>query len=74
MWGYDHRVCYDGTSALQTALDYRPDCVLLDLSMPGMDGYTMSSGCEGKVCLHRFAAPSRLRLARGVNCPEVAKR
>ena len=42
MWGYDHCVCYDGASALQTALDYRPDCLLLDLSMPGMDGYTVA--------------------------------
>jgi CheY-like chemotaxis protein len=42
MWGYDHRVCYNGASALQTALDYQPDCVLLDINMPGTDGYAVA--------------------------------
>lgn len=42
MWGYDHRVCYDGASALQTARDYRSDCLLLDIRMPLMNGYTVA--------------------------------
>lgn len=41
-WGHDCQVNYDGASALQRARDYRPDCVLLDISMPGMDGYTVA--------------------------------
>lgn len=36
--GYEVRVCYDGPSALAAADDFRPDAVLLDLNMPGMDG------------------------------------
>src|SRR5262245_17256808 len=38
LWGYDCRVRYDGEAALQEALSYRPDCLLLDINLPGMDG------------------------------------
>jgi CheY-like chemotaxis protein len=38
LWGYDCRVTYDGASALQSARDYRPNCLLLDINMPGIDG------------------------------------
>jgi CheY-like chemotaxis protein len=37
-WGYDYRVSYDGPSALQTAREYHPHCLLLDINMPTMDG------------------------------------
>lgn len=42
VWGYDCRVSYDGANALQTAREYRPDCLLLDINMPGMDGCTVA--------------------------------
>lgn len=42
MWGYDCRVSYNGMTALDTARDYQPDCLLLDINMPGMDGYTVA--------------------------------
>ena len=38
LWGYDRRVSYDGESALRVAQDYRPDCLLLDINLPGVDG------------------------------------
>ena len=37
--GHDVRVAYDGPAALAAAEGFRPDVVLLDLGMPGMDGY-----------------------------------
>jgi CheY-like chemotaxis protein len=43
MWGYDCRVAYNGTTGLEVARAYRPDCLLLDISMPGLDGYTLAS-------------------------------
>lgn len=39
MLGYDAECAYDGTSALTTAARWQPDMVLLDLAMPGLDGY-----------------------------------
>jgi CheY-like chemotaxis protein len=41
-WGYDFRVAYDGATGLETARTYHPDCLLLDIAMPRMDGYTLA--------------------------------
>jgi DNA-binding response OmpR family regulator len=38
LWGADAQVAYDGEEALEMALVQRPDVVLLDLTMPKMDG------------------------------------
>jgi len=37
--GCEVRCAYDGSAALQVAGDFKPHLVLLDLGMPGMDGY-----------------------------------
>jgi two-component system, OmpR family, response regulator MtrA len=36
--GFDSRVCARGDHAMAALRDYRPDLVLLDLMLPGMDG------------------------------------
>jgi two-component system cell cycle response regulator len=36
---YEVSVAFDGPSALQAALDHSPDIILLDVMMPGMDGF-----------------------------------
>lgn len=36
--GYDVRGAVDGGDALQQALDWRPDVILMDISMPVMSG------------------------------------
>ena len=36
--GHEVRKAFDGRSALSAALSYRPDVVLLDLGLPGMNG------------------------------------
>ena len=36
--GCEVEVCYDGHSALATALRFSPDVCLIDVNMPGMDG------------------------------------
>jgi PAS domain S-box-containing protein len=37
--GQEVRVAYDGPAALRQAIDFHPQLVLLDIGMPGMDGY-----------------------------------
>jgi len=36
---YDVMVAMDGESALESVAEHRPDLILLDIMMPGMDGY-----------------------------------
>ena len=42
MLGIAHEVCFDGASALDAARRFQPDVVLLDIGMPGMDGYEVA--------------------------------
>ena len=41
---YEARAAYDGTSALAVATSFRPHVVMLDIEMPGMDGYATAHG------------------------------
>jgi signal transduction histidine kinase/ActR/RegA family two-component response regulator len=40
--GHDVRTAHDGPTAIQAALDYRPDVVLLDIGLPGLNGYEVA--------------------------------
>jgi CheY-like chemotaxis protein len=40
--GYDVRTAHDGPTALEAALDYRPNVVLLDIGLPGLDGFEVA--------------------------------
>jgi two-component system CheB/CheR fusion protein len=42
LWGHDVRAVFDGTAALHLFQTYQPDVVVLDLGMPGMDGYQVA--------------------------------
>jgi CheY-like chemotaxis protein len=41
--GHDVQTAYDGPTAIATARAHRPDFVLLDLGLPGMDGYQVAT-------------------------------
>jgi DNA-binding response OmpR family regulator len=42
LWGYDVCVASNGPGALEAAGSRRPDVVLLDIGLPGMDGYEVA--------------------------------
>jgi signal transduction histidine kinase/CheY-like chemotaxis protein len=41
-FGHDVRAVHDGPSAIEQAAMHRPDIVLLDIGMPGFDGYEVA--------------------------------
>jgi CheY-like chemotaxis protein len=55
--GQDVRTAYDGHRALLQAREFLPDLVLLDIGMPGMDGYEVA---------RRLRSEARLQGARVV--------
>jgi two-component system, chemotaxis family, CheB/CheR fusion protein len=40
--GFDVETVHDGTAALKAALAHRPDVLLLDIGLPGMDGFQVA--------------------------------
>jgi CheY-like chemotaxis protein len=43
MWGHDVVFAYDGPTALETAEQWHPEAVFLDIGLPGMDGYEVAA-------------------------------
>lgn len=56
LWGYEVRVAANGPAALQTAVAYRPDVVIMDLALPGKDGLAVARALR----LRREFAHTRL--------------
>jgi CheY-like chemotaxis protein len=40
--GYDVRTCADAESALEALQSYRPEAILMDIQLPGMDGLELT--------------------------------
>jgi CheY-like chemotaxis protein len=40
--GHDVRTAYDGPAVVEAALDYRPNVVLLDIGLPGLNGFEVA--------------------------------
>ena len=59
--GYQVAVAEDGPSGLARALEWRPDLVILDLMLPGMDGYRVLRALRGE----GFHQPVLILTARG---------
>ncbi len=72
-WGIEVRVCRDGMKALEEALSYQPDVALIDIMMPGMDGYQLARRLREHEALKNvlliattgLGDPDNRRLARG---------
>lgn len=41
--GYETAIAENGTKGLELAKQLRPDCILTDIMMPEMDGYTLNT-------------------------------
>jgi CheY-like chemotaxis protein len=54
--GHGVRACYDPVDALRVAGEFVPDIALLDIGLPGMDGYELGTR------LRQQAGARRLRL------------
>jgi PAS domain S-box-containing protein len=50
--GHEVRTAADGVSGLASALEYRPDFVLLDIGLPRLDGYEMARRMREDERLH----------------------
>lgn len=65
--GYDVRVAEDGPTGVQRILEWKPDLVILDLMLPGMDGYRVLRTVRDA----GFRAPVLMLTARGQESDKV---
>ena len=56
VWGYECRAVYDGVAGLRAACDYCPNCLVLDLCMPGLDGYALARRVRAQPSLDQSEA------------------
>jgi signal transduction histidine kinase len=48
--GFEVRIANEGASALRVAAEFRPDVVLLDIGLPGMNGFEVAHRLRGLPC------------------------
>ncbi|AUX44276.1 PAS domain-containing protein [Sorangium cellulosum] len=52
-WGHDVAVAHDGLDALALAREYGPDVAVLDIGLPGIDGYELARRLRREPSLER---------------------
>lgn len=53
MTGHSVRLAYDGPSALEAVMAYRPDVLLLDIGLPGLDGFEVAQRIRRQSALNQ---------------------
>src|SRR5262249_46799779 len=53
-FGHEVRTVYDGKAAVPAATEYHPDAVLLDIGLPGMNGYDVARELRSTPALSRM--------------------
>ena len=69
-YGYEVAVAYTGPDGVRTAAAYRPEVVICDIGLPGLDGY----GVAGALRRHPATASSRLIALTGYGQEEDRRR
>jgi CheY-like chemotaxis protein len=70
IWGHVARVAYDGVTGWQLIEEWHPDFLILDINMPGLDGYALAArvkqtpGLEGirMAAVSAYSGEAHLRL------------
>lgn len=68
--GHEVRTGFSATEAIALSLSWRPDVVLLDIGLPGMDGYEVARRLRAEPAV----APLRLVALTGYGQPEDIER
>jgi two-component system CheB/CheR fusion protein len=69
--GHDVQVAHDGRSGLELAKSFRPEIVICDIGLPGMDGYAVAKAFRAEkalehvylIALSGYAQPEDLQRA-----------
>jgi DNA-binding response OmpR family regulator len=74
-WGHQVFTAHDGTAALRALDGFHPDVVLLDLGLPGTDGYDVARQIRREagrqpviVCLSGYGSDEDRRRSREAGC------
>jgi two-component system OmpR family response regulator len=70
MYGYEVRTCYDGLSAIDVALEFEPQVVLLDLNMLMLNGFEVCRQLRKEPRLHG----TRVVAQTGLGDPDTRQR
>jgi signal transduction histidine kinase len=68
--GHETRVAYTGPEAVAVAAEYRPDTVICDIGLPGMDGYAVAAALRADPA----TTGARLLALTGYGRPEDVER
>ena len=72
IWGYDVMTAADGSHGLQLAVTERPDVALIDIGLPGLDGYAVAQGIRASA--DQASAPIKLIAITGYGQPSDRER